>query len=88
MLFCMVKPGFLNGNLPDQTINITFNAEISLNGLEMTGKKLIHCIVRDVTERRYEKKLSKTLAVSSLIGIYVLSDGKFHILRRQKGSSR
>ena len=59
---------------------IMFDAEVSFNCLELQDKKLIHCIARDVTERKHEKKLSRTLAVSSLIGIYVLHDGKFRFV--------
>lgn len=60
--------------------NIAFYAEVSFNGLELPGNKLIHCIARDITEREREKKLSRTLAVSSLIGIYVLHDGRFRFV--------
>lgn len=60
--------------------NIGFYAEVSFNCLEFHGKKLIYCIARDVTERKHEKKLSRTLAVSSLIGIYVLHNGRFRFV--------
>ena len=59
---------------------IIFDAEVSFNCLELEGKKLIHCIARDITKRKREEKLSRTLAVSSLIGIYVLHDGKFRFV--------
>lgn len=61
----------------DKTI---FDAEVSFNRLDLEGKKLIHCIARDITERKREEKLSRTLAVSSLIGIYVLHDGTFRFV--------
>ncbi|MEN6375616.1 MAG: PAS domain S-box protein [Smithella sp.] len=59
---------------------IIFDAEVSFNCLELQENKFIYCIARDVTERKNEKKLSRTLAVSSLIGIYVLHNGKFHFV--------
>ncbi len=59
---------------------IILAAEVSFNCLELQEKKLIYCIARDVTERKHEKKLSRTLAVSSLIGIYVLHGGKFRFV--------
>ncbi|MEN6621153.1 MAG: PAS domain S-box protein [Smithella sp.] len=60
--------------------NIAFYAEVSFNPLELHGNKLIYCIARDITERKREKELSRTLAVSSLIGIYVLHKGRFRFV--------
>lgn len=60
--------------------NIEFYAEVSFNILNLLEKKLIQGIARDITERKREKKLSQTLTVSSLIGIYVLNDGRFRFV--------
>jgi diguanylate cyclase (GGDEF)-like protein/PAS domain S-box-containing protein len=60
-----------------QSNNITFDAEVSFNCLELKGKMILHCIVRDVTERKREEEFYKTLAISSPVGIYILRDGKF-----------
>lgn len=60
--------------------NIVFDAEVSCNYLDLKGKRLLHCIMRDVTERKREEELYKTLAISSLVGIYILRDGKFRFV--------
>jgi len=57
-----------------------FDAEVSLNCVELKEKRLLHCIVRDVTERKREEELYKTLANSSSVGIYILRDGKFRFV--------
>ncbi|MGV8058521.1 MAG: PAS domain S-box protein [Smithellaceae bacterium] len=63
-----------------QSNNIVFDAQVSFNCLELKGKKILHCIVRDVTESKREKEFYKTLAISSLVGIYILRDGKFRFV--------
>ncbi len=60
--------------------NIVFDAEVSFNCLELNGKRLLQCIVRDVTEHRREKEFYKSLTISSLVGIYILRDGKFRFV--------
>ncbi len=60
--------------------NIAFDVELSFNCLELKGKRLLQCIVRDVTERRREKEFYKSLTISSLVGIYILRDGKFRFV--------
>jgi diguanylate cyclase (GGDEF)-like protein/PAS domain S-box-containing protein len=57
-----------------------FDAEVSFNCVELKGKRLLHCIVRDVTERKREEELYKTLATSSPVGIYIIRDGKFRFV--------
>jgi len=70
---------FFEGKLV-QSNNTVFDAEVSCNCLELKGKKLLNCIVRDVTERKREKEFYKSLAISSLVGIYILRDGKFRFV--------
>ncbi len=77
----MGKPVFWNRNSSDRT-TILFYAEVSFSRLEFNRKKLIYCIARDVTERK-PKKLSRTLAVCSLIGIYVLHIGRLQFVNRK-----
>jgi diguanylate cyclase (GGDEF)-like protein/PAS domain S-box-containing protein len=40
----------------------------------------MHCTVRDVTERKRQEELYKTLATSSPVGIYICRDGKFRFV--------
>ncbi len=70
---------FFEGKLT-QASNIVFDAEVSFNCLELKGKRLLQCIVRDVTERKREKEFYKSLTISSLVGIYILRDGKFRFV--------
>jgi diguanylate cyclase (GGDEF)-like protein/PAS domain S-box-containing protein len=63
-----------------QANNNLFDAEISFNCLELKGKKLLHCVVRDVTERKRQEELYKTLATSSPVGIYISRGGKFRFV--------
>jgi diguanylate cyclase (GGDEF)-like protein/PAS domain S-box-containing protein len=70
---------FFEGKLA-QSSNSVFDAALSLNSLEIKGKKIIHCIVRDITEHEREKEFYKSLAISSLVGIYILRDGKFRFV--------
>ena len=60
--------------------NNFFDAEVSFNCVELKGKRLLHCIVRDITERKREEELYKTLATSSPVGIYIIRDGKFRFV--------
>lgn len=73
------KSQFFEGKMA-QLSNIVFDAEVSFNCLELKGKRLLQCIVRDVTERRREKEFYKSLTISSLVGIYILRDGKFRFV--------
>jgi diguanylate cyclase (GGDEF)-like protein/PAS domain S-box-containing protein len=63
-----------------QCNNSLFDAEVSFNCVELKGRRLLHCIVRDVTERKREEELYKTLATSSPVGIYIIRDGKFRFV--------
>jgi len=63
-----------------QCNNSLFDGEVSFNCVELKGKRLLHCIVRDVTERKREEELYKTLATSSPVGISIIRDGKFRFV--------
>jgi diguanylate cyclase (GGDEF)-like protein/PAS domain S-box-containing protein len=63
-----------------QSNNNVFDAEVSFNCVEWKGKRILHCIVRDVTDRKREEELYKTLATSSPVGIYVVREGKFRFV--------
>ncbi len=67
---------FFEGKLVKRDKSL-FDAEISFNGFELNGKRLLHCIMRDVTERKREEELYKTLTTSSPVGIYIIHGGKF-----------
>jgi diguanylate cyclase (GGDEF)-like protein/PAS domain S-box-containing protein len=70
---------FFEWKLAQQNESI-FDAEVSFNCVELKGKRLLHCVVRDVTERKREEELYKTLATSSPVGIYIIRDGKFRFI--------
>jgi diguanylate cyclase (GGDEF)-like protein/PAS domain S-box-containing protein len=70
---------FFEGKLV-QSNNTEFDAAISFNCLDLKGEKILHCIVRDITEHEREKEFYKSLAISSLVGIYILRDGKFRFV--------
>lgn len=59
---------------------IVFDAEIILNCLKVREKKILYCIVRDVSKNKREKEFYKALVVNSLVGIYILRDGKFRFV--------
>jgi diguanylate cyclase (GGDEF)-like protein/PAS domain S-box-containing protein len=70
---------FFEWKLAQSNSNL-FDAELGFNCAYFKGKKLLHCIVRDVTDRKREEELYKTLATSSPVGIYVVRNGKFRFV--------
>jgi PAS domain S-box-containing protein len=61
-----------------------FDAEVSLARIDLDGTPFLHCIIRDITDRKMreealaesERKF-KNLAEKSLAGIYLIQDGLF-----------
>jgi diguanylate cyclase (GGDEF)-like protein/PAS domain S-box-containing protein len=73
------EPQFFEFRLVQSNNNL-FDAEINFNCVELKGKRLLHCTVRDITERKREEELYKTLTTSSPVGIYIIRDGKFRFV--------
>lgn len=59
-----------------------FDAEVSLNRVEIDNVKFIHAIVRDITERRQAEELFKTLAHNSQVGVCIVQTGKLKFVNR------
>ncbi|MBZ0199100.1 MAG: PAS domain S-box protein [Ignavibacteriaceae bacterium] len=53
-----------------------FDAEVTLKALEINNEYLLMAVVRDVREKKLAVNF-KTLAEESLIGVYLLQDGRF-----------
>lgn len=57
-----------------------FDAEVSLKKITLTGKDVVLATVRDITERKREADLLKSLFTRSPIGMYIASAGKFQLV--------
>lgn len=73
------EPQFLECKLARLGGNL-FDAEIDFNCVELTGGRFIHCVLRDVTERKRKEELYRTLTTNSPVGIYIVHDGKFRFV--------
>jgi PAS domain S-box-containing protein len=57
-----------------------FPIELSLSALKRKGRWNSTGVIRDITKRKEADELYKTLTEKSLIGIYIVQDGKFQFV--------
>lgn len=57
-----------------------FDAEVSLKKIPLSGRDVILATVHDITERKRETELLKSLFTHSPIGMYIAADGVFRMV--------
>lgn len=60
-----------------------FDVEVFLKKISLTDKDLILAAVRDITERKREEELLRSLFTRSPIGMYIVREGKFQLVNPQ-----
>jgi two-component system NtrC family sensor kinase len=60
----------------------TRDVEVYSSTIDIKGKKLLHAIVHDISERKRSQELYETLALSSLAAVFIVQDGKFRFINK------
>ncbi len=58
------------------------DVEVYSGTIDIQGRKLIHSIVHDITERKRSEALYQVLAESSMGAIFIVQDGKFRFINK------
>ena len=54
-----------------------FDSEVSMNSMELGGRRCVQILIRDVSELKQAEALYRIIAESSYAGVYMVQDGKF-----------
>jgi len=60
-----------------------FDVEVVLKKISLSKKDVILAAVRDITERKREEELLRSLFTHSPTGMYIVSEGKFQLINQQ-----